>query len=373
VLCPEFSRIPELDGFSCKNLVLADTLTTVESRENLALAALVNVLPEDLQPRVDGPNVRIEYAGTETTLAPVWVAEGFPADVRRGLDQIREIEPGAVPVIAGRRISTGSQEILNESGVSWVDAGGYANVHAGGIFVARLLRAPRSTERGMPWSRAAATVGEVILERRGSRDNRDRVERAAQVADLTEISYARTSRILSVFDDNGYTAKVGPERGPTAAREFRDPGGLLSDWASHHARTLPMGPTFEFHVPWRGADQSLRAVNDALGDVDWILSGAAAAQMLSPFLTEVADVTIYVNHDRIEHARRSLVTAGQATEVERGGRLQLRPGEPHLLPLARDAGPYRTAPAVRVYGDLLRLGGRAAEAAEHLRETVIGF
>jgi hypothetical protein len=347
------------------------------TRENLAVAIVHNVLPASLHPHSQGGRVRVEIADKALWLLPVWVGEGFPADVRRGLQEYRESGSSDIPVITGRKISKGSRQLLEIERASWADADGYAEIYATpGIHISRLEHARRVSEKTMTWSPSVAATAEVILQRqwrRGPSEDGLRVERATRVSDFTGLSYAQTSKILSTFDEQGYTTKVGPERGPTATREFRDPGRLLSDWAGYYTRTSGPGAAIQFHVPWRSSDRSLEAVHAAMGDTKWAISGTAAAARISPYLTELPDVMLYVNRDQIEHARQSLANNEDITEVETGGRIHLYAANPYLLTLSNALGYYWIAPAVRVYGDLLRLRGRAGEAADFLRETTLGI
>ena len=60
-------------------------------------------------------------------------------------------------------------------------------------------------------------------------------------------------------------------------------------------------------------------------------------------------------------------------EVHEGGRVEFRAAEPALLVLAREAPGLPIVSSPRLYADLRVLGGRGEEAAQHVREELIGF
>ena len=63
----------------------------------------------------------------------------------------------------------------------------------------------------------------------------------------------------------------------------------------------------------------------------------------------------------------------EVTRVESGGRIRVVGAADYVLILAKTVDGSLTVPAIRVYGDMVRLGERGAEAAEHLREVVLGI
>jgi hypothetical protein len=108
--------------------------------------------------------------------------------------------------------------------------------------------------------------------------------------------------------------------------------------------------------------------------MNWAVTSEVAADRLEPFLTSLPGLEAYVPHRSFGEARERLAAHPDATEVETGGRIRLFPADPQVFKLAKEESDgLRLASPVRVYADLLRHGGRSAEAAEQLRETRIGF
>lgn len=349
-------------------------MKTMLNRENLALALAVNVLPPQLDTHVNRQHVQIRSARGKWTIAPVHIGEGLPADVRRWLEGRTPASGEEIPVLTARQMSRGARKMLEERGLSWADGSGSAVIQDGaGLYIARLSPTKRLHDRLMTWSPAVAATAEVALEqRRLDADGRAKVQRPSSIAEITGYSYAQTSKALSTFDEQGYTAKVGAERGTSARREFVDPGRLLSDWAGYQLRSGVTSTAYRFHVPWRSGEQSVQLLSRTL-TVDWVISGAVAANRLAPYLTQTPDLLVYVRAEELEVARRSLLTDEEVTEVASNGRITVCPGSPQVLTMASREAHEQLAPAVRIYADLLRMGDRGAEAAEFLRESAIGF
>jgi hypothetical protein len=180
--------------------------------------------------------------------------------------------------------------------------------------------------------------------------------------------------VLQTFDARGWTEKSGPERGSGSGRVLNDATGLLSSWATWHRTKEP--DTLHTHVPFRDAeafvDDRLLGAWDA---AHWALTGWVALEKRAPFMTSLPLVTVYVDSD-VFNDRPSLeswMARAGARAVDSGARLDLVEADPYVLRgVRRDGSPPQVCD-VRLYGDLLRLGVRGADAAEHLRETRIGF
>jgi hypothetical protein len=101
--------------------------------------------------------------------------------------------------------------------------------------------------------------------------------------------------------------------------------------------------------------------------VTWAVSGAAASTLLAPYLSDVTVVELYVDRSLLI-ARDRLASVLGGRVVEKGHRIERE------LPTSMSArgpkiGGVQVALPARVYADLIASGGRAAEAANHLREV----
>lgn len=347
------------------------------SRENLAVAALLRVLPAELHAEARADAVQISFGPNSWTLQPIWAGEGLPADIRRVRNGVVHGDAGGsnLPVIAARRMSQGARKLLDESQFSWVDASGRARiVIPGELYLTRLDPLPADAGRPFTWSGAAQAVAETLLTWRVQQgdDVPDSIGQVGGIAEAADVSVAHAARVLRQFDEQGYTAKTGAERGSTATRELRDPGRMLSDWAGQYA-LMSTVPAAEFYVPWREHDQTFSMLASSLGGLDWALTGAAAAERIAPHLTSVPSVDVFVSFSTLAELRRRLSSQDDVREVERGGRVRVFTAGEYLFGLTDDHDGVRVASPVRVYGDLLRERGRSADAAEYLREVAIGF
>lgn len=347
------------------------------SRENPAVGALLRVLPPEFDAQARAGMVQISFGPKSWMLQPIWVGEGLPADVRRIRNDVihRDVGVRSLPILAARRMSAGARELLDESRISWVDATGRARiVIPGEVYLTRLEPLPADAGRTFTWSRAAQAVAETLLTWRvRQRDEApDSIGRVGAIAEAADVSVAHAARVLRQLDEQGYTAKTGAERGSTAARELRDPGRMLSDWAGQYALTNTK-PAAEFHVPWRDHGPTFSMLASSLDELDWALTGAAAAERIAPHLTSVPTVDVLVSFDAVGEVRRRLSSHDDVREVERGGRVRAFTADEYIFELASDQDGLCIASPIRVYGDLLRESGRAADAAEYLREVAIGF
>ncbi len=116
----------------------------------------------------------------------------------------------------------------------------------------------------------------------------------------------------------------------------------------------------------------MKLVRQSFGGLPWASSGWAGAEVLAPFATSVPDMILYVPEGAFDKALERMTDAG-ATPVDRGGRVHLRSARDYVFGFARGSEHAPVASPVRVYADLLHVGNRGAEAAEHVRQLAIGF
>ncbi|PTU57858.1 hypothetical protein DBB34_01680 [Sphaerisporangium cinnabarinum] len=345
----------------------------------------------------DTPTVDLLVKDVGATFSIVWAGEGFPADVDAALRSARmaNLQPSdSTPLVVARRMSPGAVAVLEERGVSWVDETGRASVHAvpGIAIVIDREQSPSEKVRSLPrssrWAPGSAAVGETVLVR-AARFPDERAEALPSVTRLAAdagVSTALASRALQGFDAEGWTSKTGAARGPRAARTLADPAAMLSSWASWHAEQDP--PRIGVHAL---VDDPDRFVRDRLAPNlradDWALTGWLALQHTAPFLTSVPLLSVYLSPAVFddEATLDGLLTTAGLRRVDRGARLEilradelaLRGAEPDV-PVGQEQSTsspasVRRASAIRLYGDLLRMGARGPDAAEHLRRTRIGF
>lgn len=353
----------------------------MRSGNNPGVAVLMNVTPPDLMPVEGRDDVSLVHAGKRTRLVPEWVGEGFPADVRPLLGRIGRDAKDGITVITARRMSPGAIELLTEYHLSWADAAGHAEITLdSGIYISRQKPRPlaRRTLTGMNWSPSAELVVEYLLGRLLSAVTPppamgNSVDRISTIAEATQISSSQVAKVLLMLDEEGYTAKFGPERGPTSWRELKERGRLLSDWAARYKRSGHNEQRADLHVLSRDPDDWRQLIAGGLMDVPWAVSGWLGANAIAPFTTSVPDMVVYVPDDEFTRSIEHLTRDSDVSVVEQGGRIHLRSAPRFIFEFRHGVEGLPVASPARVYADLLRSGGRGIDAAEHLREVAIGF
>lgn len=364
-----------------KTKLFLDTVKTVKSGNNPGVAVLMNVVPPAMMP-VDGlTHVELRHNGTMIRLDPEWIGEGFPADVRMLLKRGRNPEQRGTMVVTARRMSPGAIELLTEHRLSWADAAGQAEITPNsGVYISRQKPKPipRRMLTGMNWSRSAQYVIEYILSRQLSAASPaptpwSSVDRISLIAEATGVSPSSVAKVLLMLDDEGYTSKFGPERGPTSWRELPQRGRLLSDWTAWYRRSTHNEERAELHVLSRDPRDWQHHLSRGLPTTSWAVSGWLGAYAIAPFTTSVPDMIVYVPDEDFEGSIERLTRDEDISVVDQGGRVHLRSAPRFTFEFDRHIDGLPVASPVRVYADLVRSGGRALEAAEHLREVAIGF
>lgn len=319
--------------------------------------------------------VVVSTPGHNYELLPVWAGEGYPQDVRHaiqrlGLSAMQERNP----VVTAGNMSPGARDHLDRLGLAWADESGAARiVVAPALAVLRASSAPVHRVRplgGFQWSPSAGAVAELLLTRRAGEPRAKSVPPLRVLSDQLGWSVAQVSKVMRGFDDSGWTVKSGTT-GLTASRRLLDPSGMLSSWASWQAkRDLP---AVKSHAHWKDPRTFVHdRLATAMPRESWCVTGWLALQELAPHVTTIPSISCYVEATVFDSDLPRVLDRAGLRPVEAGERVTLRRAEPHVLTLASNTWP-RTAPAVRVYADLLTAGVRGEDAAEHLRETVLGY
>jgi hypothetical protein len=314
--------------------------------------------------------VQLNIASESTQLRLRWIGNGWPQDVREALADLAIDEHVPWPrdlILVGKRLSAGSIELLEKLNGNWADEAGNAEILAPGVLVSRRGGQPKAPERTIAWSSSALDVAELLLSRQWPEGFG-----TGELAHWTGWSAPRVSQLLSTFDRRGWTVKQGPTRGRGSRRELVDPGGLLEQWSKGLLE---------------GEDPVVREASRTIADLGeflrrdlapalsqnltWALGGWAASEELAPYLTTVPTLQLYVHEDDLWEPLDEALLAAGLKEVSEGGRVQFKRATSNMLERAAGVNGLTVVSAPRVYADLLRLGPRGEESAEHLKEAVI--
>jgi hypothetical protein len=314
--------------------------------------------------------VVVEAGGVDHGLELVWAGRGWPREVKEVLAEIPTPWPRHVVLVAPR-FSSGSLELLRERNANWVDETGRARIESrDGLLVIRDVE-PQVEEPRMlafRWAPSSVDIAEFLLA------GAEQVFSAVDVAGHSGWSHPQTTKVLRQFASRGWAKKVGPSRGRGSGWRLADPASLLDAWAAHVAsagseRVLA-------HRVMRDPMAFLREeLAPALtGSMPWAISGWAGLEAAAPFVTAVPVLHVYIPAEGMATGPlREVMRATGLREVEEGARIEFWAASELALALARETASLPVASAPRLYADLRALGGRGDEAAEHVREELLGF
>ena len=319
--------------------------------------AFLDVLPPAVHPLVVAePSEAFVVAGHPLRVA--WVGEGRLGDVKRLL--AREARPD---VVAGRHLSPGARDTLTRAGVSWVDETGAAEVALGTILVSREGRTAPADEQPPRWAPSTLAVAEALLC--GAEAT------VSATREATGLSTGSCTNALRALTELGLL-EADAARGRAAGRRVHDPSALLGAYADAAAALRP-AEQLQVGVMWRDPVAGLADLGRRWTEAgeDWCATGAVAAAVVAPLLTNVGGAEVYVGADTL--AGLAAIAERSGLKPIEGGRLTLRPAPSRgVLRFATEAGGLRVAPWPRIYADLRTLGVRGEEAAEHLMEVIDG-
>lgn len=286
-----------------------------------------------------------------------WLGLGWPRQVRELLDR-----PDRPDLVVAPEFSPGAHKLLNEARMSWIDLTGAANIGLPGLLIIvkpeRGTRMPRSN---LGWTAGALAVCEGLLV--GVRGT------VAELVDATGLAPSTVATALKFLQgEQLLTAEAA--RGRKARRTVVDRDELLDTYAAVAAR-LRSPESIRVGVLWRSPARGASELGGRLeaNGVAWAITGALAADVLAPYLTEVDPWEMYVHGGSLAELRQIARKVG--LEEASGGRLLLRPfPTPAKDTLTTEIGGQRVAAWPRVFSDLRTIGVRGEEAAEHLREQM---
>lgn len=316
------------------------------------------------------PTVVVEAGGADHPLELAWAGRGWPAEVKETLAKIPSPWPRQVVVIA-QRFSPGSLELLRERDANWVDEAGRARIESpNGLLVIREVT-PQVEESRIPafrWAPSSVDIAELLLV------GPENTYNAVAVAEETGWSHPQTTKVLRQFASRGWAKKIGPARGRGSAWRLPDPAALLDAWSVHVASADREG--VRAHRVLRDPMAFLREeLTLALtGSMPWAVTGWAGLEVAAPFVTAVPVLHIYVPAETMAAGGlRKVMNATGLREVDEGARVEFWGASALALALARRTASLPVVSAPRLYADLRALGGRGEEAAEHVREELLGF
>lgn len=288
-----------------------------------------------------------------------WLPAGWPAQVRELLSRT------APPDLVGApELSAGARKLLDEHGVSWFDGTGAAQIRVPGlqIYTDSSRTFDRPPRRNLGWTAATLAVAEALL-----------VGEAGAVTDVSRTTGLALSTVAASlkFLQGEHLLEAKADRGRNARRHVSDPDDLLAAYAAAATR-MRTPESIRVGVLWRDTHRGARQLGTLWDEasIRWSVTGALAADLIAPLLTEIAPMEIYVQAKSRAELREVAFMAG--VEESAGGRLLLRPfPTPADDALSHVDQGIRRVCWPRAYADLRAAGVRGEDAAEHLRDVMM--
>jgi hypothetical protein len=328
-------------------------------------AALLRGLQVEVKPQKKASahvfDVTVWARNTPHRFTAGWAGQGWPADVERLYYLAPEID-----VVVAANLSKGARTWLTDQGLGFVDEHGNAEIiRRSGLVISREpLRVTIRRETSDRWNRSTLTAAEAALS--GVAPTVESIERA------TGMSRQSTAAALSRLERLGHLERPTAQRGPTSGRNIADMSTFLDAYAAAAGELRSKQPVVLVHRLWKDPLETLHSEIASMLNKEktrWAVTGVAASVMLAPYLSDVTTLELYVDAESMSNSLE-LATLLGGRIVDKGHRIEIR----ELPTTMSSRGPVidgvQIALPVRVYADLVASGGRFADAAEHLRESL---
>lgn len=322
---------------------------------------------------VDGHGTRVRVDGRDRPLVLLPRPQAtITDDGTAARDLARRVPRGTVGLVVGSSIPQRERDALEAAGLSWCDGRGALHVSWPGVLV-HIDHAGRRPARSSPTTDtsglgpAGIRAVQVLL-----RDTEGEWT-VSRLAHEGAISVGHAHKVFRTLEQNRLLATHG--RGPQQRRVITDRRGAL-DWlaAIDGSRRRPDAAATYLYA--RTGEQLLSRLAERARDagVPYAVTAAAASQLLgAPVLTNIVVTQVRVAVPRAADAVFALgLEHLEAEDAGRGMNLELWSDTGELGTFgATDVDGIRVAPAIRVWLDMARQGGRNADAAQLFREQVL--
>ena len=315
--------------------------------------------------------VAINLGGQDIDIVIEVLRTAYPRDVREKIWQIRQYlddvvisGPEPIAMLIANTISKGARTLLKKANVGYFDASGSLFLPAESMYILvdRPVKAKARKLRDAIFKGQRAQVLHFLFK------EPDDWMSVKEVASLTRVSTATVSETLSELERREWVLTEGS--GPTKLRKLSTKRELLDAW-SQFIQTQKPPETERFYVPVSKTEEIMERLDRACREAQmtYAVSGEAAAQAYSPYLSHISRVTCRMSNGR---NRTKVLEALEARPVSEGWNFGIYAAVRKTETIqTEDRCGLSLAPPLQVYLDLLQGGGRSKEMAQHLRETTL--
>lgn len=311
--------------------------------------------------------IEAQIGGQEVSFVVEAKRSAFPRDVREAVWQLRNYlahQDGAssqiIPMVIAEAISPGARSLLREEHVGYYDTGGSLFVPARGAYL--------FVDKPIP-KRQARSLNALFTGRRAQ------VLHAVwatgqdwfgvhEIALRAQVSPTTVSETLIALERREWVISKGS--GPTKERRLADPQSLLDAWTAHQTSTRIL-PLRHYYVPTSSIDELVHRLDRACEEhrTTYAITGSAAAQAHAPYLSNISQLHCRLAAGPVAEAVLEFL---EARPVREGWNLGIiETNFAGVFAFRQRIGDAWFAHPLETYLDLLQLGGRSKEMAEHLR------
>ena len=311
-------------------------------------------------------------------------AGGYPRDVRDSIFQLRDYkqalkdhgaETEVLPIFVSEHITENARELLRRHGVGYFDSSGSLHLEAENLLIHMDRPANKPVQRRVQSVFTGAREQILLtlfaaLPAWRSKDPDDGWWPFNELLARAGTSKSTLSEMLTELEKRDVIAVQG--EGRRRSWRLKTPGMLLDEWAdavSKRKESKSRWYRFE-QAPTKLVPKIVDELADHLDQV--AISGAAAAQLYSPWLTSVDNVDLIIPPGKRDDVAKRLGLSKaekgfNVTLIERTGASTMHkqplPGKPSLPPIL--ANPFIA------YLDTVHGPGRNKELAMQLRSSVL--
>jgi hypothetical protein len=334
----------------------ADALRVLREVPDLTVVAE----PGEAGRRVDAI---LRFAGREEPIVVEFKRRANAATARQLVHQSETLADTPLLIVAGET-TVEARTILEEHGIGVIDGLGNAHLALPGLLFH--LEGHRRQHQAAGPITPIRLRGKAGIAAQALLLQPDRDWKVQDLAQEAGVATGLAHRVLARLEEEGVL--VAEASGPQRVRRIVNRAALLDLWAEEQLerprRTLG-------HVLAQTPQKLVQQLATELGRVEiaYALTGAAAANLVAPFVTTFPVVEVWV----AETAAPAQLAA-TADPVDDGQNVVFLQAK-HDTPLAfrERRQDIWLANRFRLYADLRRDPRRGREQADHLREEVIGF